>query len=452
MYERLRILASPLFILFLMLLIVNDFYLKGAFHNMLTGKLSDFSGLFIFPIFWSAILPRRKGLIFIATAVLFAFWKSEYSTGLIECMNPYVSVGRTVDLSDLMALPMIVFAWFYTNRGAPYAFEPVLLTRLSTYFIGMVAIFAFCATTQPRYIQSFEQPQYILLKHPTIKILDPYDGFHFFKKDSLLIVKIDYLYINRPVRDDDYNKNKSIQQLDQMVLNLIADSAKRISAGTINQLTIHTDAGTDSLRFNGGRLDGPFIRTKGNKQIIEGFYTMGLEDSTWTLRDSSSTDKVVQTFVHGEKTEVKQYSSDKLKSSSTVNTRADTIVNTYVQSVLLTLAVAGMCFLLYRNKRKAIPNNLKLSLLWKLLLCFVAPIVVWLFYMGIMLLLMNYDDDIFETIATALFIFIAVCPLMFIIVFAIKLAKEIDIFWYCLLFALLISIFKTYFTLQALSS
>ncbi len=84
MYERLRILASPLFILFLVLLLVNDFYLKGAFHNALTGKLSDFSGLFIFPIFWSAIFPKRKALIFIATALLFAFWKSEYSTGLIQ--------------------------------------------------------------------------------------------------------------------------------------------------------------------------------------------------------------------------------------------------------------------------------------------------------------------------------------------------------------------------------
>jgi len=119
---------------------------------------------------------------------------------------------------------------------------------------------------------------------------------------------------------------------------------------------------------------------------------------------------------------------------------------------MLTLAVGAMCFLLYKNKRTAIPKTLKLSLLWKLLICFLSPLVVWLFYVGIMLLLMNYDEDIFEAIATAMFIFIAVCPFMFIIVFAIKLAKEIDVLWYCLLFALLLSIFKTYTMLGALSS
>ncbi|RKO69120.1 hypothetical protein D7322_23055 [Sphingobacterium puteale] len=452
MYQRLRILASPLFILFLILLLVNDFYLKGAFHNVLMGKLSDFSGLFIFPIFWSAIFPKRKALIFIATAVLFTFWKSEYSAGLIQWMNPYFGVGRTVDLSDLMTLPMIGLAWFYTKSGSQPAIRPAFMLRLSTYLIGMVAMFAFCATTQPRYIQAFEQPQYILLKHPTLKNFDPYYGFQFYKIDSLLVVKIDYLYRNRPVRNDDYNKNKNIQQLDQDVLSIIGDSATHIPVGTITQLTIHTDEWTDSLRFNGGRLDGPLIRTKGNKRIIEGFYKMGLEDATWTLRDSSSNDRVVQTFVQGEKTQVKQYSGDKLKSSSTVNTRADTIVNTYVQLAMLTLAVAAMCFLLYRNKRKAIPTGLQLSLLWKLLICFVSPLVVWLFYIGIMLLLMNYDEDIFEAIATAIFVFIAVCPLMFIIVFAIKLAKEIDVFWYCFLFALLLSIFKTYAILEALSN
>ncbi len=51
MYERLKYLVSPLFIFVLFLLIINDFFLKAAFHNTFTGKLSDFSGLFIFPIF-----------------------------------------------------------------------------------------------------------------------------------------------------------------------------------------------------------------------------------------------------------------------------------------------------------------------------------------------------------------------------------------------------------------
>jgi hypothetical protein len=81
----------------------------------------------------------------------------------------------------------------------------------------------------------------------------------------------------------------------------------------------------------------------------------------------------------------------------------------------------------------------------------VAPLIVWLFYTGIMLLLMNYSKDIFETLATGIFIFITVFPLMFIIIFWIKLSKEIDIFLYVLVMALAFSIYSTWTTLEALS-
>ncbi len=213
---------------------------------------------------------------------------------------------------------------------------------------------------------------------------------------------------------------------------------------------MHTNEGIDSLRFNGGRLDGRFIRTKGNKQIIEGFYKMGVEDSIWTLRDSISNDKVVQTFVNGETIDIKRYSDNKLTYSKTVNTRSDTIVNIYIQLSILILCLASICFILYGNKRKNISEHFKLKLFWKLLLCFVVPLIVWLFYTGIMLLLMNYSKDIFETLATGIFIFITVFPLMFIIIFWIKLSKEIDIFLYVLVMALAFSIYSTWTTLEAL--
>jgi len=133
MSERLKHLVSPLFIFFLVLLIINDFFLKVAFHNTFTGKLSDFSGLFIFPIFWSVIFPKQKLLVFISTAVLFIFWKSDYSSDIIQFMKPYLHIGRTVDLSDLIALPMLLFAWFYTKGGSQQSIGPNLMTRWRTY-------------------------------------------------------------------------------------------------------------------------------------------------------------------------------------------------------------------------------------------------------------------------------------------------------------------------------
>ena len=44
-------LTSPGFVVGLSLLLLNDLFLKARFHNPLTGKLSDFAGLFVFPLF-----------------------------------------------------------------------------------------------------------------------------------------------------------------------------------------------------------------------------------------------------------------------------------------------------------------------------------------------------------------------------------------------------------------
>jgi hypothetical protein len=452
MNDHLKILLSPLFIFFLVALIVNDFFFKAAFHNAFTGKLSDFSGLFIFPIFWSAIFPKQKLWIFISSAIGFSFWKSEYASVIIQLLKPLFNMGRTADLSDLLALPMILFAWFYLKSDSHQVISAALRTRLSTYLIGIVAIFSFCATTQQRYIQSFDQPQYVLLQDPVLRDLDSYSEFQLYDKDSLLVVKINYLDISRPVRDDDYNKNRSIRNLDLDVLHTIADSASLVPSGKITVTTVNTEQGTDSLRFNGGRLDGRFTRTKNGKPIIDGFYKMGLEDSTWIINDTTGTDKVIQTFVNGETTSIKHYVQGKLNSSSHVNTRSDTIFNTYIHLAILIITRIGIYFWLYTNYRKAGTEELKLNLLWKLLVCFIAPIFVWLFYFGIRILLANFNQDTFETLATIIFIYIAVCPLMFVIVFWIRLRKEIDVLLYCLLFALACSIWATYATIEPLTS
>lgn len=451
MYDRLKNLLSPLFIFCLLLLILNDFFLKAAFHNAFTGKLSDFCGLFIFPIFWSAIFPKRKLSVFILSGIFFVYWKSEYASGFIELLNPIFSIQRTIDHTDLIALPVLLLGWFHI-KGAPQivVFTDSLMARLGTLFIGTVAIFSFCATSQQRYMQSFDQPQYVLLRAGINPDASLYDEFDFYKKDSLLVVKVNQVYISKPVRDDDYNKNRSIKELDKDVLARIADSASLIPSGQITELSIQTREGTDSLRFHGGRLDGRFSRTKQGKLIIEGFYKMGLEDSSWTLRDSSSTKVVLQTFVNGERTGMKEFNRDKLIAEHKVNTRADTVRNTYIKIGILILLVAAIIVWLVRNYRSAVPGQLQLKPILKWLFCFISPIFVWLSYVGIRILLMDFNSDIFEALATIIFIFMATCPLMFIVVFWIKLRKEIDVLLYCLLFGLLCSIWATCGTLIAL--
>jgi len=451
MTDRLKILLSPLFIFFLLLLLLNDFFLKGIFHNEITGKLSDISGLFIFPIFWSAIFPKQKKWIFLLTGFGFTIWKSPYVSGFIELLGPYLGIERTVDLSDLLALPMILCAWFYMKNGVQAPRKLALLNSLRVYVVGAVAIFSFCATTQRRYIMDFDQPHYVLLKDPVLHQLRGYGEFDLFIRDSLLLAKINFMDIPKPVRQDDYHKNLSIKELDREVLLSIADSASLIPTGKITLMSIMSNGALDSLRFNGGRLDGRFVRMKDGKRIIEGFYKMGLEDSIWTMIDTTDNEKIVKTFVNGETVNIKRYQQDKLRSSSNLNTRSDTIFLTYMQLAVLILGIGGLGFWIYRNYRLTAPTSLQLKLSWKWLMCLVMPFFVWLTYFGIRLLLMNDDQDSFERLANILFIFIAVCPLMFVVVFWIKLRRRVDLLLYGLLFALACAAWTTYVLLQQLS-
>ena len=138
-----HILSSPGFVSGLFLLLLNDFVLKEQFHNGLTGKLSDFAGLFVFPLFWSAFFPRRKALIYVSSAVLFGFWKSGHSQFLIEGWNslPFFGIQRTVDYSDLWALLILPLSYLYSDVASG-----VHVPRRLGYLIALVSIVAFTAT------------------------------------------------------------------------------------------------------------------------------------------------------------------------------------------------------------------------------------------------------------------------------------------------------------------
>lgn len=64
MKREINIVTSTYFLIGLSALLINDFLLKDMLGNLLTGKMSDFAGLFIFPLFWSAFFPRHKVKIF----------------------------------------------------------------------------------------------------------------------------------------------------------------------------------------------------------------------------------------------------------------------------------------------------------------------------------------------------------------------------------------------------
>ena len=112
------ILVSVGFLTGLLLLFCNDFFLKDIFHNRLTGKLSDFAGLFVFPLFWIAFFPNCRRLIIFFTAAGFIFWKTPYSDFVINFWNAYgpFYIQRIVDYSDYWALIVLLPSYWYSFR------------------------------------------------------------------------------------------------------------------------------------------------------------------------------------------------------------------------------------------------------------------------------------------------------------------------------------------------
>jgi hypothetical protein len=454
MYNRLKPLVSIPFIICLALLIINDFYLKEAFHNVLTGKLSDFCGLFIFPVFWSALFPKHKLWVFVVTGALFVYWKSEYAAGLIHFVSTYLfSVQRTIDVTDLIALPVLGLAWLSFKGDTREVEIDGYIKQVSPYIIATLTVFSFCATSLPKYIQTFEQPQYVLFRSDTLpdssQIEEEFKLYHF---DSLLVVQVNQLYItNRPVKNDDYNKNLVIRNLDKEVFGIIPGIKGLMVAGKLTSLTIKSPQGDDYAKFNGGRLHGQFVRKKGGKAIIEGVYKMGLEDSIWTFRNTDNTKLTKITFKNGERTKVQQFDGGNLTSSSKVSTRADVIRNKWIQITALALLMIGTIVLLVKNYRHSYPERPRIKSSWKWMVCLLLPFMVWLIQLAITLLLGDLHFDLFAVPVTIFLVYVITCPLFFICVFGIKLGRQIDVLWYSLLFALAFSIWIEYDILTALS-
>ena len=137
-----------LFLASIFLLLINDLYLKYEYHNYLTGKLSDFAGLFAFPYFFSCFFPKKVKSIYIFSGLLFVFWKSEFSQPLFDVAHSYgIGINRTVDYSDLISLIILPISHLYWNGDAKHFMQPKKIVK--PIIIG-ISCFAFIATSIPK--------------------------------------------------------------------------------------------------------------------------------------------------------------------------------------------------------------------------------------------------------------------------------------------------------------
>lgn len=142
--KRLNVLLNPVFLLSVLILLANDFILKHYFHNFFTGKLSDFTGLFALTLFGIALFPESKKLISVFVIAFFIFWKSPLSQLLIDFWNSlnFYSIGRTIDCTDLIALPIVWLAYKFSLQERKLIYKKYL-----TIPVAMLTLFSFCATS-----------------------------------------------------------------------------------------------------------------------------------------------------------------------------------------------------------------------------------------------------------------------------------------------------------------
>src|SRR5258706_11127819 len=140
--RKYSLLLHPLFLISILLLLLNDIYLKYAFHNWVTGKLSDFAGLFAFTIFLLVFFPGYKKPVIIFCGLFFIWWKSPFSQSFINDINSFspFPVARVIDYSDLIALAVLPGVSFISNK----IYDPdIPYRRVCLNIICIVSLFAF---------------------------------------------------------------------------------------------------------------------------------------------------------------------------------------------------------------------------------------------------------------------------------------------------------------------
>ena len=150
---RWDLLTSVPFLLSLGVLALNDFVLKGAYGNALTGKLSDFAGLFAFSLFLCAFVPPRRWSCVVLAGAWFTFWKSPLSQPLIDAWNGSgaFEIARVVDYGDLLALAVLPMSALLVARR-----RPAPAPRWPAYAMALIALVLFTATSRPRRVVPYD--------------------------------------------------------------------------------------------------------------------------------------------------------------------------------------------------------------------------------------------------------------------------------------------------------
>ena len=315
-----NIFQSTGFLIALALLLLNDFWWKYTFSNGLTGKLSDFTGLFVFSLFWTFFFPAYRKVIYIGIALFFVFWKSVYADGFIAVWNQicFLQIGRVVDYTDYWAILVLPLAYYYETGTDLFLSNTSF--KLHPLPIALLSFFAFTATSTPRYSITFEHPVislheindsvYELEKVNYCKSNSTYQNveeylysqyYECHKLDSLTLFRFHGLMRHGTAYEDQFLRDKikcafindsiaydhRMRPLDMALFPYYKESI-HLKTYLFDEL--------QELNFLNGHLHGTYHKWYDNGKLKEdGYYENGLEHGFWSYY-SNTGDKTYEEF------------------------------------------------------------------------------------------------------------------------------------------------------------
>ena len=190
------LLLNYVFVVSIILLFINDHFLKLYFHNWFTGKFSDFLGMIIFPLFLAYIFPKLRTFSILVSFILFIFWKSPFSEGFIDFYNQIspIAVARVADYTDFIAFVFLVIPFLLIKYDA--LLQPLKIRKISPALVLIPSVFVMMATSPPPYYRfgsnglvSFQDYSFRMQKSKAEALDELKNRNILFKKDTLMIIR-----------------------------------------------------------------------------------------------------------------------------------------------------------------------------------------------------------------------------------------------------------------------
>jgi hypothetical protein len=110
---RIAQLTSPIFIASVAVLALNDHVFKGSGPGVVTGKISDFAGLFVVAALLGVLMQSR---VFAIVSAALGFVALKTIPVVAVAAAPLLGGRTRVDFSDLVALLVLAPAWWWLGR------------------------------------------------------------------------------------------------------------------------------------------------------------------------------------------------------------------------------------------------------------------------------------------------------------------------------------------------